>query len=338
MKGISSLKSAHADLKNFVSFFWQKKKIGLILALFVFGLLLLPGMSYYQTLQNNWSAPQVATPSVALPSLPLFPINKNGTPAPSVSARGILIFDSDSSVRLLEKDINSRFPPASTTKMMTALVVLDSFKLDDVLSVPYLAKEVQDKEVKLQMGEKMTVESLFYAMLVASSNSAAETFAANYPGGREAFIEKMNEKAKTLSLKNTHFANPTGLDQEDHYSSPLDLVMIAKTGLINPEFAKVVRTQKADLSSIDGKINHFIFNVNQLLGKIPGVFGIKTGFTDNAGECLISYVERDGRKIIIVLLGSEDRFGESEKLINWVFDNFQWIQPNLGKTSDSFLM
>ena len=173
----------------------------------------------------------------------------------------------------------------------------------------------------------MTVENLLNALLVASANDAAETLAANYPEGRAAFIAAMNQKAKDLSLTNTHFVNPTGFDESGQYTTPFDLVKLAKELLSNSSLAKIVATKKTEVYNIDQSIVHPISNINQLLGQVVGLKGVKTGWTTNAGECLTTFVDRDGARIMTVVLGSEDRFGETKRLIDWVYDNFDWKVP-----------
>lgn len=285
-------------------------------------LLFLPGPGYYQAVLKNWQKPQVRNVSLDLPALAAYPRKNTENPPPSLTSRGVMVVDFPSAVRILEENADTRLPSASTTKIMTALVALEHFHLDDILTVPKLIDEGQD--IKLIEGEQITVESLLYALLVASANDAAETLVASYSGGRTAFVAKMNDKARELSLKDTHFTNPTGIDENGQYASAFDLVLLSKYALENPVFAKIVATPKITIQSVDGKMVHQLTNINQLLGRIVGVKGVKTGWTLNAGECLVTYVERNGQKILIVLLGSQDRFGETEKLINWVFENFEW--------------
>lgn len=315
------------DWQKFFLFLGKRRLVGFNFCLTVVSLLFLPSQGYYPTLQNQWQKPQIVRSRFIITPLVLYPQNITGISASYLSAKGVVVLDPSSSVKLFEKNIHSHFSPASTSKMMTALVALDYFKMDDILTVPKLVDEGQD--IKLAEGEKMSFENLLYALLVASANDAAQTLAANSPGGKETFVKQMNEKVAKLFLKNTHFVNPTGIDEPGQYSSPFDLSILTKYALANPAFAKIVQTQKITLTSVDGKMTHEISNINQLLGKIKGVGGVKTGWTEEAGECLVTYVEREGRKIIIVVLGSKDRFGETEKLINWVFENFQWVEPEI---------
>jgi len=315
------------DFKKFFIFLLRKKFTSLNLCLAFFCLLFLQTQGYYQTLKTDWQQPQTLSSNFVLPLPVLYPQNMTGVGPPEITAQGVFIFDPSSSVELWEKNSHWRFLPASTTKMMTALVTLEHFQLDDILTVPKVVDEGQD--IKLFPGERMTAETLLYGLLVASANDAAQTLAASYPAGKEAFVWKMNQKAEELSLRETHFTNPSGLDEPEHFSSPFDLAILAKYAMSNPEFRQIVQTQEIILTDIDGKGVHKIGNINQLLSKVDGVIGVKTGWTEEAGECLVAYVERDGREVVVVVLGSRDRFGETEKLINWVFENFQWVEPQL---------
>ena len=237
-------------------------------------------------------------------------------PLPQTSARNIFIIDQKSKIVLYQKDADQQVFPASTTKMMTALVALDQYDLGREITVTTSYPEGQN--LKLTPGEKLTVNQLLYALLVQSANDAAEVLAENFAGGRADFISAMNAKALDLRLTGTHFANPSGLDETGHYSTAADLARLADSALAHPEFAKIVATENAVIAT------HILTNVNQLLGKIPGVLGVKTGNTLGAGQSLVTLVDRDSHPVIIVVLGSTDRFGDSEKLINWIYTNFKW--------------
>lgn len=237
-------------------------------------------------------------------------------PVPQVSARNIFIMDRNSRLVLYQKSADQKIYPASTTKMMSALVVLDNFDLQKKILVTRSYPIGQNLE--LQPGEVLTVEQLMYAMLVQSANDAAEILAENFPGGRPAFIDAMNQKAVQIHLDNSHFVNPTGIDEDGHYSTASDLTRLADFALNIPEFSKIVATENAVIAT------HVVTNVNQLLGKIQGVIGVKTGYTEGAGQSLVTLVDRDSHPVLISLLGSEDRFGDTEKIIDWIYMNFKW--------------
>lgn len=300
----------------------KRKLLFLNICLILLALLMLPGFSYYEQVKASYQQPEVLASHFLLPPLPLIAKNKTGILPPNLSAKAILITDVNSAQIILEKGKDERLLPASTTKIMTALVALDYFQKDQIITVPEWFRDGQN--VKLQKGETMTFTNLLYCLLVASANDAAETLAANYPGGRVNFIIQMNQKAQDLGLTDTHFVNPTGIDEENHFSSARDMAIMAKTALKNPQFAEIVQTTYYVAYSTDQKFVHPMSNINTLLGRIPGIKGVKTGWTENAGECLVTLSDKDGKQIVIIVFGSNDRFGETEKLLKWVGDNFVW--------------
>lgn len=241
---------------------------------------------------------------------------------PTLSAQGVIAIDLDSAVVLYEKNPDMQLLPASTTKIMTALVAMDQFSPSDVITVGRVS--VVGQKMNLVYGEQLTVRSLLDGLLIYSANDAAEVLAANYPGGREEFMATMNQKARQYHMDNTHFTNPVGLDAQNHYSSVRDLVRLSSIAMQHPLFAQIVGTKTKTVTSVDGKIIHKLTNLNQLLGSVEGVLGVKTGWTEGARENLVTLVDRGDRKILIALLGSQDRFGETKQLINWIFENTSW--------------
>jgi D-alanyl-D-alanine carboxypeptidase len=261
-------------------------------------------------------------------TFPPIPVLTNGSSFPTLSAQGVIAMDLDSGITLYEKNADAKLLPASTTKIVTALVSLDEYKLDQVLTV---GKEVRvdGQKMGLRVGEKMKFEDLLYGLLVYSANDAAQTLAQNYPGGYSAFIVAMNQKASELSMTNSLFDNPVGLDTNGQRSTAKDLIRVSEVAMRNPVFAKVVGTKQITISDASGNKPYNLKNINQLLGVVPGVIGVKTGWTENARENLVTYIERDGHKIMIALLGSQDRFGETKELINWIFESHKWQEVKL---------
>ncbi|HUW24393.1 MAG TPA: D-alanyl-D-alanine carboxypeptidase family protein [Patescibacteria group bacterium] len=257
-----------------------------------------------------------------LPTPAPYPVNKKVTELPTFSARSVIALDVNSMVPLYEEEADQKLFPASTTKIMTALVALEHYPLDQILTVGRIT--VSGNLIKLLPGERITVENLLYGILVGSGNDATLVLAENFPGGTGAFVEAMNQKAKDLRLDNTHFVNPIGLDETGHYSTARDLARLTQEAVKNPIFVRIVSTSAVAVSDVSGEINHFLKNTNELVGKLEGVKGVKTGWTQNAGECLIALTERNGEKVVTVVLGSQDRFGETQKLIEWIFTNFSW--------------
>lgn len=252
------------------------------------------------------------------------PFSKN-IPLPILSARAVLVLDLATDLPLYQKDANIPLPIASTTKIMTALVSSEYFKQNSVLTVKDGAA-VAGSRVGLVIGDNLNFRSLLYGMLLPSGNDAAYTIAENYPGGVLGFVSAMNKKALDLGLKNTHFENPAGFDSPKHFSSAYDLAKITKEALKNPNLARIFATKQTNIVSIDKKYTYQLSNLNRLLSDVKGVLGIKTGHTDEAKENLVTYVARDGHQILTILLGSDDRFGQSTKLIEWVYSNFTWPQ------------
>ena len=253
---------------------------------------------------------------------PLPVISKDAS-FPIISAQAALAIDMDSQVSLYEKRADSPFLPASTTKIITALVAREYYPLNLVIKVPEV--KIEGQKMGLIRGEEIEVEDLLYGLLVYSANDAAEVLALNFPGGRDLFIVAMNLKAKELGLAHSKFSNPAGLDDGDgHVTTAKDLIRVSEIAMKNPLFAKIVGTKEKTVTSTNGRIVHKLKNINELLGSIDGVKGVKTGWTENARENLVTYIERDGHKVMIALLGSQDRFGETRELIDWIFENYDW--------------
>lgn len=301
-------------------------------AFFCLGLtfFLFPGQNYYLTV-SNLPRPALTQPiDFILPSTAAYPINTTGLNPPYLTARSAVVIDTVSGVLMLAKNEKTSLLPASTIKIMTGLVALDYYSLETVLTVG--PEKISGQGMKLIPGEKILVDNLIKGLLISSANDAAEVLAQNYPGGQSAFIKAMNEKTTQLHLKDTYFANPIGLDSDEKgnlladysYTTALDLARLSAWALKNPVFSQTVAIKKITVTDISGGIFHELDNLNELLGKIEGVKGIKTGWTEEAGECLVAYVEREDKGIVTVVLGSQDRFRETKKLIDWSFSNFRW--------------
>ncbi len=299
---------------------------------FVFGLSLffLPGQNGYLNAQTKAHPSLVKPVTINLPRPGTYPVNFTGAPAPVLTAKSVLVIDRDSAVVSYQKNDNARLLPASTVKIMTALVALDHYRPEEILTVGDI--KVDGQKIGLISGEKISMQALLNGLLVASGNDAAIVLAQNYTGGQQEFVKAMNLKARELNLKNTYYANPTGLDSDDkdnllpHHSftSTLDLARLTMQALRNPLFSQIVATPQITVSDESGKAIYQLDNVNQLLGQVEGLKGVKTGWTKEAGECLVSYTERNGKGIVSVVLGSNDRFGETARIVDWIFNNFRW--------------
>jgi len=293
----------------------------LLLSLF---LLLYPGQNKIQKISIN--PPQEKVMGVSTSDFPKADLPKpveNFQPL-EISAKSAIAVDIGSAVILYQKNPDFRLPPASTTKIMTAMITLDEYSLNEVITIDNENFSIGNKS-NIKSGEKLSVESLLYALLVSSGNDAALALAQHHPKGYVEFIKLMNQKASDLHLTNTQFSNVSGVEQPTHFTTARDLSFLTREAIKNPLFANMVSQKEMVITSIDGSISHSLTNTNQLLESVEGVLGVKTGWTYLAGECLVTHVSREGRGIITVVLASEDRFGESEKLINWSYQNHTWI-------------
>lgn len=254
---------------------------------------------------------QITVPSVIDVNLPL-----------STTATGVYAIDLESATPLYAKNQHTKLYPASTTKIITALTAIKVFKLDQVLTVK---RNIEDGQVVgLPSGEKFTFENLLYGLLVHSGNDAAYAIADNYPGGYGEFIIKMNETTQELKMTNSRFTNPAGLDSSGQYTTAFDLTLAARKLLESKDLSKIVSTKSITISDVDFNRFYPLTNVNKLLGEIPGLGGMKTGYTENAKENLVSFYSRFGRKYVIVILKSDDRFEDTKSLLNWLNNNIRY--------------
>jgi D-alanyl-D-alanine carboxypeptidase len=247
-----------------------------------------------------------------------------GLTPPTLTSTAALVKDLDSDTVLFVKDPEKRVAIASTTKIMTAMVGADYYSLDTVLTVKN-SQGFDGSTMGLKVGEQLTFKNLLFGLMLNSGNDAAFTIAANYPGGVSSFIAAMNAKAQSIGLKDTHFDNPAGFDSPYHYSSALDLAKMATIAIKNETFSRIIATKETEVASVDLATTHSLKNLNKLLGT-DGVLGIKTGTTPVAKENFVGLVEKNNHRILTVVLGSDDRFGETENLIDWTYKNFIWQQ------------
>lgn len=240
---------------------------------------------------------------------------------PEISAQAAYVMDNDSKTVLFAKRDDLRFSPASTTKIMTALVGLDYYKLDDILSIK--RSNVVPVVVGFPQGVGVTFGNLLYSMFLPSGNDAAFAVGDNYPGGIDEFVGAMNKKAQLLHLANTHYGDPVGLADDEDYTTVRDLALLASVAITNPEIAKIVATKSDTITDTAGN-SYFLKNINELLGKY-GVNGIKTGYTEEAGEVLVTSSVQKGHTFIVVVMKSEDRFADTEKLLQMIQNNVTFL-------------
>lgn len=242
-------------------------------------------------------------------------------PPPEISAQSVLVVDAATDTVLFEKKSNLETAPASLTKLATALVVLEKCSPEQVITVPKIATPTGTK-IGLVTGEQITVEHLLYGLLLASGNDAANVLVSSCFKDYEEFLSSMINLTQKLDMKNTQFKNPSGLSAKGHFSTAEDLAKLAKAALLNENLAGVVATREKVVSDLTGKISHKLTSLNKLLDN-PQVLGVKTGKSE-FGENLIILKENGGHKIISIILQSQNRFLEMEKILNWVDKNFLW--------------
>lgn len=225
---------------------------------------------------------------------------------------------------LFEKEGDEKLPIASLTKLMTTNVILKNYDLSQTVKISEAAVKQKEDFGALEVDETFTVKNLLYSSLMESSNDAA--FAIVEIIGEEKFVTLMNSEVKKLGLTNTHFSNPTGLDDLQNFSTAKDLTKLTAYLLKEPLFWRITSTSEFDLYTLDETFHHKIINTNELLGEIPSIVGGKTGETPQAKGCLLLVIEapEDRGYLINIILGSEDRFGEMERLVDWLNLAYKW--------------
>lgn len=234
---------------------------------------------------------------------------------PQIKASALYMVELTSGRVLLEKNATRRLPPASLTKIMTALVALDAAPLHEVVKIDRRAI-VHHSSYKFQPGEEFLLRDLLTAMLVASANDACEAIAWHIGGDEKRFVTMMNERAGKLELRNTHFANPCGFDAPGHYSTAADLAKLTELALQQPFFSMMVRTVVRDIATVNGSRQMSLHSTNELLVD-PDVNGVKTGYTSKAGLCLIASMFKDGQRLLLVGLNVVDRWEQASKLLRY---------------------
>lgn len=242
---------------------------------------------------------------------------------PSVSAQSAILIDADSGSVLYSKASDVRRGMASTTKIMTALIALETLDMNAVIDIPQEATGIEGSSIYLVPHEKLTVEELIYALLLQSANDAATALAIAISGSVEAFATLMNERADEMGLVDTHFTNPHGLYDDEHYTTAQELAVITRNALKNDVFAKVVATQKKTVSTLQNP--RTLVNHNKLLRTYEGCVGVKTGFTKKTGRCLVSAAERDGLLLIAVTLDAPSDWQDHKNMFDFGFGGFESV-------------
>ena len=265
----------------------------------------------------------------------------------SISAKSAILIDALTGDVLYEKNSNAILPMASTTKIMTAVVVIENCNLDTTVIIPEEATGIEGSSVYLCKGERLTVRQLLYAVMLSSANDAATALAIACAGDIESFAKMMNDEADKIGLSSTHFDNPHGLDSHSHYTSAYDLAKLTAYALRLPEFKKIVSTYKMQIPLADNENGRLLVNHNKLLRSYEGAIGVKTGFTKKSGRCLVSAAERGGATLIAVTLNAPNDWKDHTAMLDYGFENYTSVKltvnsyglsvPVISGTKDSVL-
>lgn len=248
----------------------------------------------------------------------------NVSELPKINSRRYIVYDRISKSMIIGKNEDVKSAMASTTKIMTTIVILEKADLNETVTVSVKAGGTGGSRLGLKRGDKTSVKDLLYGLMLRSGNDAAVALAEHVGGSVKEFAELMNEKAAELGLTNTHFVTPHGLDDANHYTTALELAKLTDYAMDNETFAKIVGTKSTTIyiNNQPRQIN----NTNELLGVLNGVVGVKTGFTNNAGRCLVTETKRNNMDIITIVLGADtkkDRTKDSVNLIEYTFSKYK---------------
>jgi D-alanyl-D-alanine carboxypeptidase (penicillin-binding protein 5/6) len=271
---------------------------------------------------------------IHLPEVTPRPRIKFGAGKPDILAKNYILVDSDSGKILLKENIYDKVPIASTTKIMTAIVSLENYKPDDIVSVSETASNQVGADTFIRPGEQIYVSEILKGLLIKSGNDTAYALAEHMNGlgevGTAKFVDKMNKKAVELGMFDTHYQDPAGLDATG-YSSAYDLFLAARYALKKPEFAEIVKTKKTNFKNVDGSIQHEVINSNRLVNDYayPGAIGVKTGYIPESGHVLVSAAQRDGHTLIGVVINTfadtaSASADESRKMLDWGWQSVEW--------------
>jgi D-alanyl-D-alanine carboxypeptidase len=272
-----------------------------------------------QPLQN--AAAESAPDSAAAPVVAEAPIVPGDDPPPTITGSAAVVMEDPCGAVLHGLNPHSPLPPASLTKIATALVAVDYLDMNQVIDVIIdggaLSMQTDATVMGLKPGQRLSLADLVGGMMMRSGNDAAITIAEAVAGSEEAFADLMNQKAAALGLEDTHFANSHGLDDPQHYTSAFDIAVLGQQLLRNPRLAQIVQSKSYTPNWDGGPLQ----NINLLLGNYPGAIGIKTGYTDLAGATIVGAAERDGRRLVVSVLQSGDPYVDASALLDWAFNN-----------------
>lgn len=274
---------------------------------------------------KNFTFPDASFPYIQITSIPDLPESLDSI---NSSASAFVVYDTKSRSVIAGKNQSLRFSPASTAKIMSAVVSLSYYNLDQYLTVPASVYTVQGSKMNLIAGEEISAKSLLYGMMLPSGNDAAYTLAYYYPGGVKGFVDAMNDKARKLKLSNTHFEDPDGFE-DGNFTTGIELARLSSYAMQNETFREIVGTSFMQVSDKNGSHKYLLENLNELLA-YENVVGVKTGFTNEAGGVLVTGIMKNGKLLIVVVLKSPDRFSDTEDLMSFINEkvNFSIAQFN----------
>lgn len=250
--------------------------------------------------------------------------DSQGDSPPQIHAAAAVLVDWTTGEILYEKKAHDRRAPASTTKIMTALLAVELGDLSDEVVISRRAASTPGSSMGLRAGDRYSLREMLYGLMLPSGNDAAVAIAEHIAGSFESFVSLMNARATQLGLMNTHFRNPHGLTAPSHYSSAYDLAILTINALRNPTLAHLVKFARMSVCQDSGREKE-LYNTNQLLWSYRWADGVKTGTTSVAGRCLVSSATKDEHRLVAVVLRSGDRFGESRRLLDWGFETFALV-------------
>jgi serine-type D-Ala-D-Ala carboxypeptidase (penicillin-binding protein 5/6) len=280
----------------------------------------------FLVLLNAFCIPCAASASEHMPDAETY---MNEVP---ISAKQAAVIDVQSGRLLYAKQADEKTLIASLTKVVTAIVAIESGKLNDTVTISPNAARQEGSSLYLEAGEQYKLIDLVYGLMLRSGNDAATAIAEHVGGSVEGFAEKMNQLAKKLGLKNTNFSNPHGLDHEQHYSSAHDMAILTAYALKNPVFREIVATKTKTIPWPGKEWDRTMRNKNKMLDRYDGADGVKTGYTKKAGRCLISSATRDGRQIAVVVLNDPNDWMDSANLLDYGFQKYKYMtfaSPNI---------
>lgn len=252
--------------------------------------------------------------TLILTASPLLAVSK-----PNPAAHSAILLDAASGKVLYTKNAWAIMAPASTTKIMTAIITLERLNLNSTITIPAAAAAKEGSSMHLAKREKKTVRELLYGLMLVSGNDAATALAIAISGSEDKFAQLMNQKARQLGMKNTNFKNASGLPAINHYTTAYDMAILSRYAMKNGNFAKIVGTKVKEVSSAKPGANRRLINHNKLLWRYQYTTGVKTGYTRNAGGCLVSTASRKGKELIVVVLKSSYIYDDSQKLFSYGF-------------------